>query len=231
MALASLALCHAHNLLNGWVKDIAAERELTIIWARRALEAAPDDPSTVTSAAGALMDTGENIETLKRLVDGALARNPSHAFGWLWSGWMRTAFRQNQILRSVHFETSLRLDPRATRKAFHLTGIGMCHFFESRFDEACRILEISFNELPSYSITAWFLAATYTKIGRLDDGAGIRKTRGDLRPAGRGLRSDGCSATRRIATWHCPRFGLRPAKTTDHDRGIAAPRTKSAPVR
>ena len=177
MALASLALCHAHNLLNGWVKDAAAERELTIVWARRALEAAPDDPSTVTSAAGALLDTGENIETLKRLVDGALARNPSHAFGWLWSGWMRTVSGESD-LAITHFETSLRLDPRATRRAFHLTGIGMCHFFESRFGEACRILEISFSELPSYSLTVWFLAATYTKMGRLDEAREFAKRQG-----------------------------------------------------
>ena len=182
MALASLALCHAHNLLNGWVKDAAAERELTIIWARRALEAAPDDPSTVTSAAGALMNTGESIETLKRLVGGALARNPSHAFGWMWSGWMRTLSGESD-LAIAHFETSLRLDPRATRKAFHLTGIGMCHFFESRFGEACRILEISFNELPSYSITAWFLAATYTKMERLDEAREFAKRQG-IAPGG-----------------------------------------------
>jgi adenylate cyclase len=182
MALASLALCHAHNLLNGWVKDAAAERELTIVWARRALEAAPDDPSTVTSSAGALMNTGESIETLKRLVDGALRRNPSHAFGWLWSGWMRTLSGESDVAIN-HFETSLRLDPRASRKAFHLTGIGMCHFFESRFGEACRILEISFNELPSYSITAWFLAATYTKMGRLDEAREFAKRQG-IAPGG-----------------------------------------------
>jgi TolB-like protein/class 3 adenylate cyclase len=182
MALASLALCHAHNLLNGWVKDAATERELTIIWARRALEAAPDDPSTVTSAAGALMDTGENIETLKRLVDGALTRNPSHAFGWLWSGWMRTVSGESD-LAITHFETSLRLDPRATRKAFHLTGIGMCHFFESRFGEARRILEISFNELPSYSLTVWFLAATYTKMGQIEEAREFAKRQG-IAPGG-----------------------------------------------
>jgi adenylate cyclase len=182
MALASLALCHAHNLLNGWGKDAAAERELAIIWARRALEAAPDDPSTVTSAAGALMDTGENIETLKRLVDGALARNPSHAFGWLWSGWMRTVCGESDVA-IAHFQNSLRLDPRAARTAFHLTGIGMCHFFESRFGEACRILEVSFNELPSYSLTSWFLAATYTKMGRLDKAREFAKRQG-IAPGG-----------------------------------------------
>ena len=86
-------------------------------------------------------------------------------------------------LAITHFETSLRLDPRATRKAFHLTGIGMCHFFESRFGEACRILEISFNELPSYSITAWFLTATYTKMGRLDEAREFAKRQG-IAPGG-----------------------------------------------
>ena len=182
MALASLALCHAHSLLNGWTEDAAGERELTIVWARRALEAAPDDPSTVTSAAGALMNTGENIETLKRLVDGALARNPSHAFAWLWSGWMRTVSGESG-LAIRHFETSLRLDPRATRKAFHLTGIGMCHFFEGRLDEACRILEISFNELPSYSLTGWFLAASYAKMGRCDAAREFAKRQG-IAPGG-----------------------------------------------
>ncbi|HZR76497.1 adenylate/guanylate cyclase domain-containing protein [Bradyrhizobium sp.] len=182
MALASLALCHAHNLLNGWAGDAATARELTITWARRALEAAPDDPSTVTSSAGALMNTGENIETLKRLVDGALARNPSHAFGWMWSGWMRTLSGESE-LAIRHFETSLRLDPRASRKAFHLTGISMCHFFEQRFDEACRILEISFNELPSYSLTAWFLTAAYSRMGRLDEAREFAQRQG-IAPGG-----------------------------------------------
>jgi len=182
MALASLALCHAHNLLNGWAEDAATARELTITWARRALEAAPDDPSTVTSSAGALMNTGENIETLKRLVDGALARNPSHAFGWMWSGWMRTLSGESEVAIR-HFETSLRLDPRASRKAFHLTGIGMCHFFEQRFDEACRILEISFNELPSYSLTAWFLTAAYSRMGRLDEAREFAQRQG-IAPGG-----------------------------------------------
>ncbi|HET7888855.1 MAG TPA: adenylate/guanylate cyclase domain-containing protein [Bradyrhizobium sp.] len=168
MALASLALCHAQNVSSGWTDDIARDREQSIIWARRALEAAPDDPSTVTSAAGALLNSGEDVEVLKRLVDGALARNPSHAFAWLWSGWMRTVSGESE-LAITHFKTSLRLDPRATRKAFHLTGVGMCHFFERRFDDAAHVLETSFQELPTYPLTGWFLAACYAAMGRLDE--------------------------------------------------------------
>jgi adenylate cyclase len=168
MALANLALCHSQNVSSGWAENIATERERAISWARRALEAAPDDPSTVTSAAGALLNCGEDTEVLKRLVDGALARNPSHAFGWLWSGWMRTVSGEAK-LGIEHFETSLRLDPRVTRRAFHLTGLGMCYFFEHRFNDAAAILEDSFRELPTYPLTGWFLAACYAKMGRASE--------------------------------------------------------------
>ncbi len=148
LALASLALCHSQNISSGWGEDAAIERERASTWARRALEVAPDDPSTVTSAAGALLNIGEDPSVLKGLVDGALARNPSHAFGWLWSGWIRTVCGEAD-LAIEHFEMSLRLDPRTLRRAFHLTGIGICHFFQRRFDKAAAVLETSFRELPS----------------------------------------------------------------------------------
>ena len=180
MALASLALCHSQNVSSGWTDDIARESEQSIVWARRALDAAPDDPSAVTSAAGALLNTGEDVETLKRLVDGALARNPSHAFAWLWSGWMRTVSGETN-LAIEHFETSMRLDPRMTRRAFHLTGLGMCHFFEGRFDEAATFLEDSFRELPTYPLTGWFLAACYTRMGRVNEAREFASRQGIVR--------------------------------------------------
>jgi adenylate cyclase len=112
------------------------------------------------------LNTGEDVETLKRLVDGALERNPSHSFAWLWSGWMRTVSGESD-LAIEHFETSMRLDPRMTRRAFHFTGLGMCHFFEHRFDEAATFLADSFRELPTYPLTGWFLAACYASMGRV----------------------------------------------------------------
>jgi adenylate cyclase len=180
MALASLALCHSQNVSSGWTDDIARESEQSIVWARRALDAAPDDPSAVTSAAGALLNTGEDVETLKRLVDGALARNPSHAFAWLWSGWMRTVSGESG-LAIEHFETSMRLDPRMARRAFHLTGLGMCHFFEGRFDEAAAFLEDSFRELPTYPLTGWFLAACYARMGRVSEAREFASHQGIVR--------------------------------------------------
>ena len=164
-ALASLALCHAQNFLSGW-GDAAVESEKARTLAHRAREAAPNDSATVTNAAGALLNLGEDAELLKRWVDGALARNPSHAYGWLWSGWIRTASGEAELAID-HFEMSMRLDPRMTRRAFHLTGLGICHFWQRRFDQALGLLRASFHELPSYTMTAWFLAASLAHMGRL----------------------------------------------------------------
>jgi adenylate cyclase len=166
-ALASLALCHSQNFLSGW-GEAAVESERGRALARRAREAAPNDSLTVTNAAGALLNLGEDADLLKRMVDGALSRNPSHAFGWMWSGWIRTVCGEAD-LAIEHFEMSLRLDPRATRRAFHLTGMGICHFWRRRFDQAAGVLEASFHELPTYAMTTWFLAACYAHMGRLDD--------------------------------------------------------------
>ncbi|MDP3693530.1 adenylate/guanylate cyclase domain-containing protein [Bradyrhizobium sp.] len=184
-ALASLALCHSQNFLSGW-GDAAVESEQGRILAWRAREAAPDDPMSMTSAAGALLNLGEDANLLKPWVDGALARNPSHAFGWLWSGWIRTVAGEADVAIE-HFEMSLRLDPRTSRRAFHLTGIGICHFWQRRFERAAVALEASFHELPSYAMTMWFLAACYAHMGRLVYARGFAARNGIV-PGGQWLK-------------------------------------------
>jgi adenylate cyclase len=184
-ALASLALCHSQNFLSGW-GDAAVESERGRTLARRAREAAPNDSMTVTSAAGALLNLGEDPSDLKRWVDGALARNPSHSFGWFWSGWIRTVSGEAD-LAIEHFEMSFRLDPRTTRRAFHLTGIGICHFWQRRFDQAAVVLEASLNELPTYAMTMWFLAACYAHMARLDEARDFAVRQG-IRPGGQWLK-------------------------------------------
>ena len=168
LAIASLALCHSQNFASGWGESAGVESERGTTLARRALDTAPGDSVTVLMAVGALLNLGSDANALKGLVDRALAHNPSHAYGWLWSGWVRAAAGESD-LAIEHFEKSMRLDPRSTRRAFHLTGIGVCHFFQRRFDKAAAILDESFRELPSYPLTMWFLAACYAQTGRLNE--------------------------------------------------------------
>jgi adenylate cyclase len=152
------------------------------VLARRAVEAAPDDPVTLGMAAGALTNFGADVDYLKGLVGNALQRNPSSAFAWLWSGWTHTIAGETE-LAIEHFESSLRLDPRAARKAFHLTGLGICHFFGKRLDKARSYLEPSLHELPTYVLTIWFLASCYAHMGRLDEARAFANRQG-IRPDG-----------------------------------------------
>ena len=154
--------------------------------ARRARVAAPNDSMTITSAAGALLNLGEDTSVLKRMVDDALAHNPSLAFGWMWSGWIRTVSGEAE-LAIEHFEMSRRLDPRASRRAFHLTGMGICRFWQRRFDQAASLLEDSFDELPTYAMTAWFLAACYAQMERLDEARAFAARQGIV-PGGQWLK-------------------------------------------
>jgi len=167
-ALAAAAFCHSQTVWSTWVEDAEAARHAGTALARRALDCASDDADTVGHAAGALMNFGEDINVLKVLIDNTIARNPSSAFSWFWSGWMRT-FSGEADVAIEHFEKSLRLDPRATRLAFHLTGIGICHFFRRRFDQAATALETSLHELPTYTTTSRFLISCYAHLGRLTE--------------------------------------------------------------
>jgi adenylate cyclase len=129
-ALAVAAFCYSQRVWSGWTDDPKKERGIGIERARQALQCARHDPNVVFMAAGALADFGGDIAILTELIDNALARNPSSALGWFWSGWMRV-WSGDAALAIEHFKTSLRLDPRATRRAFHLTGMGIAQFFST----------------------------------------------------------------------------------------------------
>jgi adenylate cyclase len=167
-ALASAAFCRSQRAWSGWTDNIERERERAVELARRALDCAGDDANVVFTACGALANFGGDIGILSGLVDKALARNPSSALGWLWSGWMRV-WTGDAALAIEHFETSMRLDPLSTRRAFHLTGIGIAQFFQHRYEAAAATLEASLHEVPSYPTTARFLAACYAHMGRFDE--------------------------------------------------------------
>jgi len=155
-------------------------REMAVDFARRALRAAPDDPGVLGRAAMVLGRFGEDIDAALALVDRALALNPSFAYGWYWSGWLRL-FAGQADLAIQHFETSMRLNPRSQR-GFHLAGIGTAHFVTRRFDEASAALRVSLEEVPAFAPAYRTLAACYGHLGRLDEAQSIIKRLASLTP-------------------------------------------------
>ena len=108
-----------------------------------------------------------DIDAAFRLMERSLTLNPSFAFGWLLSGFLRLWAGQAD-LAIEDLEKSMRLNPR-DRGAFQLTGIGIAHFFNRRFGDAIEKLSVSLEELPSYVATYRFLASSYAHLGRLDE--------------------------------------------------------------
>jgi TolB-like protein/tetratricopeptide (TPR) repeat protein len=182
-AALALAATYRVDLENyDWADDRQEEenRRTAIDLAREALSAAADDPGVLGRAAMVLGRFGEDIDAALALIDRALALNPSFAYGWYWSGWLRL-FAGQADLAIQHFETSMRLNPRGQR-GFHLGGIGMAHFVNHRFDDALAVLRVSLEEVPAFTPTHRALAACYAHMGRPDEGRSILKRLVTLTP-------------------------------------------------
>ena len=179
-ALALAAFFHAQLDVNGWTEDREGNRRTGIDLARRALQAAPDDPEVLGPTAFVLAWYGEDIDVAVGLINRCLDLNPSFARGWYWSAVLRL-FAGNPDLAIEHFEASLRLSPR-DRFGAPLTGIGIALFFNRRFDEAAAKLLASLEQVPSLALTYQFLASCYAHMGRLDEARAIVRRLTSLTP-------------------------------------------------
>ena len=166
-ALAWAAFCCFRLLLHGRSGDREADRLKGVDFARRALEAAGDDPGVLANAAEALAYFGEDIGAMMALVDRALALNPNFARGWHVSGVLRTWAGQPDI-GIEHAEVSRRLSPRA-RMFPSLLIIGAAHFIARRFDEAVPKLLLAIQENPGFPEPFRYLAACYAHMGRIEE--------------------------------------------------------------
>jgi adenylate cyclase len=166
-ALAAAAMCHAEIDVNGWADDREANRRTSVDLARRALQAAPDDPEVLGPAAFVLGWYGQDIDAAVGLIDRCLHLNPSSARSWYFSAVLRL-FVGDPDLAIDHFEASMRLSPR-DRFGAPLTGIGGALLFSRRFEEAATTLRASLEQHPTFPLTYRFLAACYAHMGRIDE--------------------------------------------------------------
>jgi adenylate cyclase len=172
-ALAFAAFCHMVLHTAGWTNDADASRREGVDLAQRALTVAGNDPEVLAQVARVFGYFGEDIAAAIVLIDRALKLNPSFAMGWQWSGWLRLWAGQPDVgIR--HFETSMRLNPLQGRVDPYL-GIGVCHFFSRRFQDAAATLLLSLQEGPNWVPTYRFLASCYAHMGRLGDAQDIVK--------------------------------------------------------
>jgi adenylate cyclase len=172
-ALAQAACFKAQRWIAGWSQDPEADSRASTDLARRALQVARDDPTTLANAAMALAPFGGDLSEMMALVDRALALNPSYAHGWATSGLLHLF--AGQLERAIeHAEAALRLSPRARVGTTHGI-IGTAHLLSRRFDDALPKLLLAIQEAPSFPTPYRWLASCYAHMGRLDEARDVVK--------------------------------------------------------
>ena len=169
-ALGLAAMCCQRLVADNRSHDPAQDRLKVLDYARRALEAAPNDCGVLVNAALALAYFGENIDAMLALVDRALALNPNFARGWHISGHLR--LRAGLLDAAIeHTERSRRLSPRARVGNGGLVTIGAAHFYLRRFEAALPYLLQAAQEDPQNPNPYRYLAACYAYLGQTSEAA------------------------------------------------------------
>ena len=135
--------------VQGWGTVSNAEITEAVGLAKRAIEAANEDPDTLWLAAFTISAfAGEHV-TASIAIDRALAINPNSAGAWMARGWV--ACYQNQPLSAIRaFEHAMRLSPRDPR-GYHITaGRALAHLVAGEYTEATQWADRSLSQLPRY---------------------------------------------------------------------------------
>jgi TolB-like protein len=178
-ALALAANCHQNLDQNNWSEDPERERQQSVELARRAIRAAGDDPYVLCEAAFVIGYFESDIHPAIVLIDRSLELNPSFAFAWFRSGWLRLWAGQID-LGIEHFENSLRFNP--LRPAPPSFGIAVGHFFAGHLERAVAMLRLSLQENPTWPPCYRFLASCCVHLGCLDEARVIVRRLRDITP-------------------------------------------------
>ena len=134
-AYALAAMYYHYGSIQGWLTDPKVEIAEGVRLAHRAVESGTNDPVALANAGLTLAFLGNEAEAGIRLIDRALAINPSYAFGWYDSGAVRNILGNSDVAIE-HVRRAMRLDPRTPLFFLYPTVIAAAHLYAGRYDEA-----------------------------------------------------------------------------------------------
>jgi AraC-like DNA-binding protein/tetratricopeptide (TPR) repeat protein len=164
LPVALAAWCHAQLFMHNGTEQPAKEKERALLLAIRAGVLDSDDPLVLT-ARSAVHTMARQLDMADALIARVLALDPSSAWAWERSGWLKT-FAGEPESAIAHFRRAICLDPDGPSNANRFVGLGSAHFDAARYDEAALWMRDALLRQPA---TAWVnrtLAVSYARLGQ-----------------------------------------------------------------
>lgn len=166
MAYAMLAWTYAFDAMNGWSEDRQASLEQALAYAQEALSKNDTLPVAYFVTGLVYRETGQ-YQQAKREAEKALAYDPNYANAYLLLATLLYYTGQAEAgLEKV--KLAMRLNPHHPYNyPFHL---GQAYFILERYEEAIAAFQQGLESNPSSERMRVWLAASYVRVNRLEDG-------------------------------------------------------------
>jgi AraC-like DNA-binding protein len=171
LAKAVAAWCWSQRAAQHFGAAPKADMARGLALAREACALAPGDPVTLTLASGALT-LAHRLEEADRLIETALAHDPSCAVAWLRRGWS-SAYQGDHDDAIRELTTTLELMPFEPVRHLAFIGIGCAHFSAGRYEQAARWVKSGIEASPGSFWAARIAAAASVHAGSETQGRRI----------------------------------------------------------
>lgn len=158
------AWCHAQLVTYHGTSAPAEERKEALRLANRASALEVDGDPLVVTARRAVHTMMSDLDMAEALLQRALALDPTSAWAWERSGWLKTYLGQSE-LAIRHFGNAIRLAPARCQNAHRFIGIGSAYFEGGYYEEAVRWKRQAILEQSGIGWVNRTLAVSYARLG------------------------------------------------------------------
>lgn len=164
LPVAMAAWCHAQLVTYNGTRSMPEEKAQAVRLANCAAALDTDGDPLVVTARCAVHTMVNDLDTGATLLERALALDPTSAWAWERSGWLKTYSGQSE-LAILHFDHAIRLAAARAPMAHRFIGIGSAYFEAGHYEKAVGWKRRAVLEQPG---TAWVnrtLAVSYARLG------------------------------------------------------------------
>jgi TolB-like protein len=167
-AAAMVGRCHVLQRVQGW--GVVSDGDIAegVGLARRALEAARDDPDVMWQAAWPLFFFAGETALAAAVLDRALTLNPNAALAWMTRGWIYALRKQPETAIEA-FDRALRLSPFDPLGYFITIGLAIAHLTARRFEEGIEWADRALHDQPRVATAIRVKVVANAHLGRIDE--------------------------------------------------------------